>query len=206
MQILILAKSTTEANSYAKKAGLPRFTYRAVRNASAIRGIRKAEVHILPSFTTRIDRHNILAALQWAKTLEVFYVDPADLPEPPDPRGELTERQLEVAFRYNALRDLAEYEEDMAALKALEDKLATKVRVTAVSDDVEPPASHLQLVDRVKPEEPSGNEAGETESSEDPAPAPKQRRRSRCKECSELHFPEEPCAAKADLNATGDFF
>ena len=32
-QTLILAKSTTDANAYAKLAGLDRFTYRAVRSA-----------------------------------------------------------------------------------------------------------------------------------------------------------------------------
>ena len=73
-QKLILAKSTTEANHYAKTIGLERFTYRAVRNAGAIRGVRNAEVHLLSSFTKRVDRFAILDALRWARSLEVFYV------------------------------------------------------------------------------------------------------------------------------------
>lgn len=78
-QTLILAKSTTEANRYAKLFGMDRFTYRAVTRAGAIRGLRSAEVHILPSFLQRVDRHSIVAELRMARRLDVIYVDPVDL-------------------------------------------------------------------------------------------------------------------------------
>lgn len=192
-QTLILAKSTTEANRYAKVAGLDRFTYRAVRSAGSIRGVRHAEVHLLTSFLKRLDRHAILGALRWARTLEVYYVDfrdgeirdgtndPStyaddgfDLLESHDVFGlELTDHDLEVAYRYNAIRDL---------------------------------------------EGTSGEETGETEPSEDPAPVAPRRRRSRCAKCSQLHFKDEACVEpdpdeqRADTNgfaprpSVDDFF
>lgn len=83
-QILILCKSPREANQYAKLVGLQRFTYRYVARAGTIHGgLRQAEVHVLPSFLARIDRHRILSALRWTKC-EVFYCDPADFEEQPE--------------------------------------------------------------------------------------------------------------------------
>src|SRR5690606_21749310 len=77
-QTLILAKSTTEANRYARLFGLQPFTYRAVSRAGSIRNLRSAEVHVLPSFLRRVDRHAIVMALRQAK-VDIFYVDPVDL-------------------------------------------------------------------------------------------------------------------------------
>lgn len=76
---LVLAKNFREGNDFARDMGWSSREYRIVRKAGAIRGIRSAEVFVLPGFLTRLDRHAILHALQWARTLDVFYVDPADL-------------------------------------------------------------------------------------------------------------------------------
>jgi len=167
-QTLILAKNITEANHYAKVIGLERFSYRAVRNAGAIRGVRNAEVHLLSSFAKRLDRHAILASLRWAR-LDVFYVafengqivdsDISNMLEIPEG---MTERQLEAAYRYNAIRD--------GAFEAALDE-------------------HLGI-----PTEEESEQTGTTEPSETPAPKEtKRRRRTRCKDCGALHFSEEPC-------------
>lgn len=175
-QTLILAKNIAEANRYARELGMQRFTYRAVRHAGSIRGVRHAEVHLLSTFLKRPDRHAIMSALRQAKTLEVFYADVADFPGLEvrrvvvgghlvdlDKRGELTERQLEVAYRFNALRDLEE----------------------------------------------SSEPTGTPVPSEDPAPAPVQKRRTRCAGCGELHFKDEPCTPEVVAGpapAAVDFF
>lgn len=115
-QTIILSKSNRESGNYAKAVGIDRFTYRHGRNAAQIRATRRAEVHILPSFLTRMDRHAILASLAWAKGITVVYADwdgsellvgaePVVSAEV-DPRGELTDRQLETAYRYHAIREL----------------------------------------------------------------------------------------------------
>jgi hypothetical protein len=83
-RILILARNMREAGSYAKTMGIPQGQFRAVQKAGAIRGVRNAEVHILPSFLVRRDRHAILGALKNARHLTTYYVDPADL-EPSEP-------------------------------------------------------------------------------------------------------------------------
>lgn len=111
---LILAKNTGEGFKYARQIGLKQGSFRLVRDAHAIRGVRHAEVHLLPSFLERWDRHTILGALKWARTLEVFYVDPADIfpPErddfehldprdadklvPSDPTGLSEEEKVEI--------------------------------------------------------------------------------------------------------------
>lgn len=113
-QTLILARNISEANQYAKAAGLQRFTYRAVRNAGSIRGVRHAEVHMLSSFLRRLDRHAIMGALRWARTLEIYFVEFVDgkiIDGTEDPRGDLTDRDLEVAYRYNAMLDASNEEQ-----------------------------------------------------------------------------------------------
>lgn len=117
-KILILGRSIRHANAYARVAGLER-GYRPVVSAGQVRNTRNAELHILPSFLTRPDRHSILAALRHSR-LEVFYVDPEDFKDPADatspaPAGP-TERDLEVAYRYHALRETMDLgDEDPAA-------------------------------------------------------------------------------------------
>lgn len=102
-QTLVLARSISEANQYAKAAGLQRFTYRPVRHAGSIRGVRHAEVHLLSSFLRRPDKYAIMGALRWAQTLTVFYVDFVD-GQIVDGTGP-TAHDLEVAYRYHALRE-----------------------------------------------------------------------------------------------------
>lgn len=152
-QILILAKSISDANSYAKLVGLPRFSYRSVRGAGAIRGVRNAEVHVLPGFLRRPDRHAIVAALRGARTLEIFYVDPADFgDEPPElvPGGQIpvsnalesgtppTDRELEVAYRYHALREAALQPTEEEAASAIEARAEAALADDSTAQQIDP--------------------------------------------------------------------
>lgn len=160
---LILAKSVTEANRYARVAGLPRFQYRAIRSAGSIRATRNADIHLLSSFLKRPDRHAIIGALRHTRC-DVYFVDLADFdlePKVEDPRGDLTERQLDVAYRYNALLDVD------------------------LTDEVVMP---LPTIERIPEPEPKA-----------PIEEPKARRRSRCKDCNTLHFPDEACPTATDF-------
>jgi hypothetical protein len=109
----ILARNIREANHYAKVIGLQRFSYRAVQSAGQIRGTRNAEVHMLSSFWRNPARFTVLNALRWAK-LDVYYVDFVDgkvLDGETEPEAEIegpSERDLEVAYRYNRLLDAEE--------------------------------------------------------------------------------------------------
>lgn len=111
MKTLILARNPREAGSYAASMGIARQHFRAVQKAEGIRSVRNAEVHLLPGFLERRDRHGILQALRASRHLEIFYVDPADVRESSsgdigESRRTPTERELEAAYRYNALRDV----------------------------------------------------------------------------------------------------
>lgn len=185
---LILAKSITEANQYAKAAGLERFNYRAVRSAGSIRGVRHAEVHLLSSFIRRLDRHAIMAALRMARSLEVYYVvfeGGQILDGEEDPRGDLTDEVLEAAYAEH-------FEREGARLSGL----VPQVDVEATVAEVRPENPDLaDAIEAANTEEDHGT-SGEAEQGEDAAPAEEskpRRRRSRCKDCGELHFPDEPC-------------
>lgn len=221
-QTLILAKNTRQANRFAKSIGLQRFSYRAVQKAGSIRAVRHAEVYLLKPFLERYDRHQILAALKNARTLTVYYVDLADFEEsdPADITGDeasnslnspvvsvdldISERDLEVAYRYNALRSASSREQIESLdpdkpewLAELEKSGAIEPEGFALSDD--PKIAATQILESAahfaeEPSEPTPT----PEPSEDPAPAeePKpRRRRSRCKDCEQLHYSDEPCPA-----------
>lgn len=81
--VLILAGDIHEGNQYAKRVGLPRFAYRAVSSAGSIKGIRSADVHILPSFHGRRDRFAILSQFRWAPDIRKFDVEMPEAPEEP---------------------------------------------------------------------------------------------------------------------------
>jgi hypothetical protein len=139
-QILILASSPREAGHYAKRADLPNFTYRAVHSAKQIRGIHSAEVHILPSFIASVSRHAILAELQWARSVEFFYVDPEDMPELPDRRGELTDERLDEAYDEQSERRRVEL---LAELETMTDaQIAERLRKPTPAQE----AVHIQAV------------------------------------------------------------
>jgi hypothetical protein len=114
-QTLILAASPREGGRYAKLTGMRPSRYRVVHDASQIKGIQHADVHILPSFAKTIQRHAVLAALQHGYRIEYFYVDPADLPtlddraadRQADELGELNDDVLEAAYAEHAAFDSA---------------------------------------------------------------------------------------------------
>lgn len=64
MYKIILAENPQDANAYAKAQGIRRGTYRYAVRASSIAGLRVAEIHELPSFANRRDKHAINAELR----------------------------------------------------------------------------------------------------------------------------------------------
>ncbi len=186
--LLILAATTSEAYAYCHRAKIPTRDRRIVMRRGQIIGFRTAVVHALPSFHTAAHRHSILSGL---KHIKVEWID-VEMPEKPvedqgDGMGEqlalppfaslpvegpatlvyegATEREHEVAIRYDQLRDVALVEAER--LDTL-DHLIESAETTADT------------------EEPDGEPTGTPEPSEDAAPAPTRKRRSRCKACGEL--------------------
>jgi hypothetical protein len=184
--VLVLSKSISEGNQYAKRAGLPRFSYRAVGNAASIRNLKVADVHILPSFDGRRDKHQILAELRWGRDIEYFYVEmPPKSDEPAVDQGDGMGQQLSI--------DDVEPEPNLVEL-ITDGAHGTPESLRAAAEAEL--AADLQVPDRPKPEGTDAQTAP-PEPSEDPAPTEaSKRRRSRCKTCNQLHFADEPCVQK----------
>lgn len=219
---LILAQSFKAAHQYAtEELGLSVGHYRVVTTAGTIKAVRGVDIHLVPGWEKRPDRFTMRSALKWSR-LNIVDVEKlresraafdAAMPPAEDKRYPLDERTQTVAARYNALRDLAAYE---AALP--------KVEITVVPDDTEVPQHHVDMVAKVLPTTSNGDnmvaEGGPADEDEDiviepspsaavaaepePTPEPveqkpaKRRRRSRCSDCGNLHFKEEPCPPSED--------
>lgn len=79
--VLVLSGSIGEGNTYAKRVGLERFSYRAIGARKQVQNIQVADVHILPSFHKRPDKHAILGELRWGR--DIVYKDVEMPPAPP---------------------------------------------------------------------------------------------------------------------------
>lgn len=109
MYVVILAGSPTEAQRYTRATNLPRGRFRYAAQASTIRGLRVAEIHELPGFAKRPDRHAINAVLRFVKGARVQVSDDefADLLAAAGQRRTALplEKALEVAYRYVAIQE-----------------------------------------------------------------------------------------------------
>jgi hypothetical protein len=131
--VLVLAKTTHEGATYARRAKLTRGRYRVVSSAASIRNLRRAEVHILPSFDRRPDKHSILAELRYGKC-EYFTVEMPPRPErpvepvEPDPRyyarpfgkqlsREDSESMIDIVEQHAAAVDNATRDSDSEGVK-----------------------------------------------------------------------------------------
>lgn len=94
--VIVLAERVHEANLYAKRAGLPRGRFRFPTSAASIRGLRVAEIHELPSFSRRRDKHAIDAALRFARGERKMVEMPPKLEEPPVDQGDGMGEQLTI--------------------------------------------------------------------------------------------------------------
>jgi hypothetical protein len=94
-QIIILTGTVQEAARYTRETDLPRGRFIAPMSASQIDGVVPSEVHVLPGFLRRRDRHAILAAVkrsskryQGVKWIEVgvptVQAEPEPVVEPED--------------------------------------------------------------------------------------------------------------------------
>lgn len=84
---IILAANVQEGNAYAREQGFRQGDFRVAFRAATIRGVRESEVHELPSFQRRLDKHAIESELRYNRGPRFVIEDgwnwPA-LPEEPD--------------------------------------------------------------------------------------------------------------------------
>jgi hypothetical protein len=174
--VIVLAGNTREGRRYAKLAGLPKGGHRVVFSAKQIRRLRSAEIHELPSFRRRPDRHGINAALRYTRGERKLVEMPTEQMSPygdnvqMSPYDDISPRQFEAAYRYNALRDTP-------ALDAVAE-LAKAAEEAAELDKIEDQGDGLgpQL---------------DIDGDEHPVEPKPRKRRSRCKVCAQLVFGDD---------------
>lgn len=177
--VIILAGSAQEANAYRRTRNLRMGRAVYAHSASIVDGVVPSEIHTLPGFLKRRDQHSVKAALKRARRKYQSVVEFSF-----DERGFVTDRVLEVAHRYNALRDqgIPEGVDPVIALASVEVTPADIVteqtpQETSKSDD----------------QEPSDTSNGSAMESEGAPVAPARRRRSKCRDCGHLHYKGDPC-------------
>lgn len=183
---LILARTFKDAHAYAQgKLGLTIGYYRVVNSPGTIKAVRGRDLHLVPGWDKRPDRFSMRSAIRYCRNtvIDVAALKAAD--ETVDPRGDLTERQLDVAYRYNALLSLPEDIDEVAV---------TEEATAQVTQDDEPRelgphgnATTVSLEEALEMQDPAFAEKPE------PTEPPKKRRRSKCSECGNLHYKTDPC-------------
>lgn len=177
MYVIVLCGNPQEGNRYAKRAKLPVGRYRVATRAGSIKGLRVAEVHELPSFASRPDKHAIEAVLRYAKCERL--------------QVEMPEEDLRVTAE-QALAEIEGELEDLAAMIFDDiidrpDSVAGPIIEAFLDSDIANLTSwHRQAViqgvhdagreELLLDEEDRGEETGTPEPSEAPAPAPKPKR------------------------------
>ena len=82
---VILANTMRQAMEHAKQEKLPKGRFRYAAHPSSIHGLRTANVHVLPEFGKRRDKHAILAKLRYAKIDNLLIFDEAGKSHSVDP-------------------------------------------------------------------------------------------------------------------------
>lgn len=204
--VLVLASNAHEGAKYARRAKLTRGRYRVVSSASSIKGLRRAEVHILPGFRQRIDRHSILGALRWAQCQVKEVEMPARAEGPAKDQGDGMGEQMTIDEALAARREAfsqAMVDNALAALKSSPGPVEV-LSASSIHEKLSAKLGRMQVVaqryDRLRDaalEEPKViPEVVALVVADDEPEAPivkPNRRRTRCGDCETLHFKGEPC-------------
>lgn len=186
----ILARTMKEAHDFARETlGLPYGRYRIVNSPSTIKSVRGADLYLVPGHGARFDRFAMKGAIRWTR-MHVIDVEADGLPTQGDPRGPLTDEVREMAYAEHAVRSgqgapgISSSVQDglnpPGVQMSFDDLFSNIDAPAAPSPAAEPEAEEVK------------EKAEEIAAEEKPA---KRRRRSRCKDCGELHFKDEACAS-----------
>lgn len=176
----ILAHRLSDAHRFAQdELGAARGYYRIVTSPGSIKGPVGADLFLVPGWERRYDRFSMKTALKFTR-LNVIDVEEWRREQAEEPADGPTERDLEVAYRYNALRDASQEEEPNGEPDGL-DPLGEQITI----EDAD---GMLTAMGRRDPE--IADLVAEPTESDAQAEEPKRRRR-RCKECGVLVDPDD---------------
>ena len=195
---LVLARSFKEAHAFAaNELGLRVGHYRVVNTAGTLKAVRGVDLHLVPGWDKAPQHFAIKSALRYAKGLNIIdhseqvqepaapvepavetdFFDGVDVPPLPPEEPEPTPTCVDCG--------LTPCEEDC--------KAAVPEAVAQVTQDDEPRelgphgnATTVSLGEALAMQDPA--------LADEPAEKPKsKKRRSRCKDCGNLHYKDEPC-------------
>lgn len=177
----ILARTFREAHLFAKDVlGLDAGYYRVVNSVGTLKAVRGADLHLVPGWRRRSDRFAFESALRWTR-MNVIDVELQQAEEPAAPAPAEPVQTPESEHPENG--DDVPVSPDDATAFVLE--LHLPADVDAPLDEPEPKTDDASEAPTPEPEV----------AEEKPK---KNRRRSRCKECGNLHFKEDPCPESDD--------
>lgn len=168
----ILARTMKDAHVFARETlGLPYGSYRIVNSPSTIKSVRGVDLYLVPGHQNRFDRFAMKGAIRWTR-MNVIDVEVDGLPQAePEPDG-LQPPGVQMSMDFDDL---------------FSNVGAPQAPAPAPEPDPEPEPEPQPTLD--------GGEA--IEPSPEPVKKPG-RRRTRCKQCGELHYKEDPCAPNTE--------
>jgi hypothetical protein len=206
--VIVLAKNSQEAAKYAKRAKLTRGRYRLVASAGSIHGLRRAQIHRLPSFDQRPDKHRILAELRHGKHEFHNVTMPPRAEAKVVDQGDGMGQQLTIDDALASAAIIEQHGDVVQAAATLADRpevdelaQASAEHDAAMIDALERHVERDQSQDvNVEAEQPIvelGIAPGDLLEPEKVNDELKNRRRTKCKKCLQLHLKDAPCPVPA---------
>lgn len=172
----ILARTLKDAHDFAKDRGFERGRYRVVNSSGTVKSVRNADLYLVPGWENRYDRFAMKSAIRWCR-MNIIDVATLEEPAPVEPYGPPPVDSA-IVDSFTPVSD--DEVQDFFAV----DSEPADPEIQAVIDDLSPAGEQLAIP--VPDPEP-------TPEAEKPAEAKPGRRRSRCKDCGNLHYKGEPC-------------
>lgn len=193
---LILARTFKDAHAYAKDVlGLRFGNYRVVNSVGTLKATRGADLHLVPGWDKRPDRFTMKGALRYTRH-NIIDVAEQQAAEPVEPRGiPLTDPATGTTSGVpSGIGDLTSN-----TLETVND-IVGEFFDGITPETVEPTATCVDCgldphdPECISVESPTvDHQQGELNLPEEPAEAPKKRRRRKCADCEQLHYKGDPC-------------
>lgn len=190
----ILARTLKEAHAFAQERGFTRGRYRIVNSPGTLKSVRNADLFLVPGWEKRYDRFAMKGAIRYTR---MNIIDVATLEEPAAPKICKWANQIcEYPNNHGCSGESQSTPEEeqvtsdffsLFAAPPVEPTPEPDPVLDAVPDTLEPAGEQLAI-----PVEPAAEEPK-------PEEKPKNRRRSRCKQCGNLHYKDEPCPSNESV-------
>lgn len=179
---LILARTFKDAHAFAKdKLGLSFGYYRVVTSPGTIKAVRTSTLYLVPGWDKRPDRFGMKSAIRFTKNT-VIDVSEMETPEP-------VTLDQNVQFAEVVSDDVADFFN--IPVFDVEPEPAKPACLDCGLEDDNHDTPDCPGAKPADEPEPAADETPEPETAK--AAKPKAKRRSKCKDCEQMHIKGEPC-------------